>query len=440
MIYVKQGEQFGGITISSEGGYVYSQIPLENVNIKGDYQFELLKKAPLPFMKCTKVSKEKEYLRETCELSENSRPLSNLKWLTESEKRLLLLNVGKSLDMSGKKYITYISPDNIYFSDSYEIFFAFRLSKEMVESDTEISELDTYKALILSVLQKKYTFDKLLEVGIDVLDKDTNFQSIIECQNLSELLEILKDDYSKNYRLAKVSRMGFPVKFVKIATIAISVIVVGLIISLVYFAYRNITQTDQYEVRMNIYESFYARRSDEVVEYAEKIEDDEMDLQLKLVVADALIAVGTKEEDGEMLERAFYLDEDRQVECILMMVDIEDYDRIASLHSSKNKIQLYQAFYAKDYDRAITLCQQNLDLKYDAQAQILLSRAYANMGQFLSVEQILDGLGDIELQLEIYKLHREDILKNDTNIKSRQEYLPVLNEIIRILEEQVKEG
>lgn len=433
-------EELSKLVINSGNGQVFSKVPTDQITIKGDYQLELLKKAPPPFMKCIEIKKEKSFLIEKFEYSENSRPFSNLKLLTESEKRLLLLNIGKSLISCNKRYITYISPDNIFFTDSYEISFAFRLGREMTKDDLGVSDLDAYKALILSVLQKKYTFQKLLEVGIDVLDKNAEFLQIIECLTLEDLINILKDDYSKNYRLAKVNRIGFPIKFVKIITIITSAIIIGLIFALSYFAYRNITQTDEYEVRMNIYKNFYSRNPEKVVDYAEKISNDSMDIQLKLVVADALIDIGTKDKDGSMLERAFYLDEDRQIECIIGLVTMEDFDTIASLHSSKNKVQLYQAFYAKDYERAIYLCEQNLDLKYDAQAQILLSRAYANIGKFLSAEEILDGLGDVQLQLEIYKLHKEDILKNETNIKSRQEYLPILNEIIKMLEQQIQEG
>jgi hypothetical protein len=156
-----------------------------------------------------------------------------------------------------------------------------------------------------------------------------------------------------------------------------------------------------------------------------------MDASLKRVVADALIATN----DPQNLAHAFRLDTGRQVEVIEKLILLEEYDIIATLASDNHLAQLYQAYYGKDYQRAITLGESYPDLKFNAQAQILLAKTYIALNDYPKAETILKDLGDLDQLLDTYKQHRESVQKNETNIERRQHMVKSLDDIIKLLED-----
>lgn len=406
------------------------------LSLKGDFQFELLKDMQGPFLEIENIKKIPSGIQQKCKIKPSCYSILNISKCTKVEKRLILLNIGKHLENSNRRYITWLSPENIYFNNQYEIYFGFRLLPEMLTKTPLTNELNNFKALVLSVFQSKYTYEQLCEIGIDVLDKETEFNPILEAKNFTELLEYLKNDYTQNYISAKRNVMAFSVKGIKIFSIAIMLIVAVLLSSFGYFSYQYLNNTRAFSLSKSMYQSHYNRNALAVKEYGDMLGDENLDTELKLVLADSLITIGEVED----LQRAFYLDESRQMECVINLMELEEFDIIAGLHSDKNKIQMYQAFCAKDYSRAIYIAETNLDLKYDAQAQVLLAQAHMNLGEYVRAEQIVDGLGDVQLQLDIYKKHREHVLKNETNIQLKSQLIDSLDMVIAALENTIRES
>lgn len=419
------------IMLWNEGSLGFAEISNHQMNLRGNFQLELLKRPHPCFLPMEEISLTEDSLLETYMV--NNKPnLLNLKLLTKLEKQLLLIHVGELFLGQNRAFVTTFNPENIYYTYEYEVFFGFRTLKEMCTDDIDVREFTEYQALILSILQDKYSYEQLIDTGIDVLEKQETLTPFIEAQTSEELYQILSESYEANYKKSKASVIGFPIKNVKIAIIIVSVVFFVLTGALIYFANKSFTVTDQYQVRMNIYQAHYNKDPSRVVTLSEKLTDDELDETLKIVVADSLISSNKKEN----LVRAFYLDPSRQVECIEQLVELEELDSIAGLRSDKNKVKLYQAFYAKDYNKAISLAENNLDLKYDAQAQILLSRAYMAVRNYTAAIDLVEKLGDEELQLEVYKTYRDDVKANETNPKQRQQVLEVLDSMIAILENQ----
>lgn len=420
------------IIIWNEGTLGFAEMDTQDLYVRGNFQLELLKRPHNLFLPIEEIQLNEINLVETF-YTENKTNFLKLDKLTEIEKQLLLIHIGKIfLSGESRSFVTTFDPQNIFYTHEYEVFFGFRILKEMCNDDTELREFTEYQALVLSVLQKKYAYSQLIETGIDVLDKNPELVPIIEAQTAIEIYDLLQKQYELNYKEAKKNVIGLPIKNVKIMVIVFVVVFFILLSGLIFFAYQSFTVTDQYQIRMNIYQAHYNKDATRVVELSEKLTDAELDDTLKIVVADSLIA-SNKEEN---LVRAFYLDSSRQIECIEQLVKLEDYDDIASLRSDKNKVKLYQAFYAKDYNRAIALAENNLDLKYDAQAQILLSRAYMAARNYTAAIDIVDKLGDDDLQLEVYKTYRDDVSANETNPTLRKEVLEVLDSMISSLENQ----
>lgn len=420
----------------NEGSSGYAEVAVEDILLRGNFQLELLKRKQNFLLPIEMIELNEDRFFEAFQVGTYIN-FSQNNDLTEIEKQLLLVNVGKFFFEEKRIFTTTFDPENIYFTHEYDIGFGFRILKEMCKNeDVNLREFTEYQALVLSVLQKKYTYTQLIDTGIDVLDTEEDLSPFIEAQTSEEIYHILCDMYENNYKNSKKTVIGLPIKKLKIILIVATAVFFILFSGFTYFAYQSFNVTNQYQIRMNIYQAHYNKDANRVVELSEKLTDDELDETLKIVVADSLIASNQEEN----LVRAFYLDSSRQIECIEQLVELEDYDDIANLRSDKNKVQLYQAFYAKDYKRAITLAENNLDLKYDAQAQILLSRAYVALHNYSQAIDIIEKLGDKDLQLEVYKLYREDVSANQTNVELRREILDILDSMIEILESETTEN
>jgi tetratricopeptide (TPR) repeat protein len=199
--------------------------------------------------------------------------------------------------------------------------------------------------------------------------------------------------------------------------------------------YSNITETRNYGLKMFIFDSFHDRNPQAVVDYAKRLKDEDLSPNLKRIVADALISTN----DPENLLRAFALDSSRQLEIIEKLIALERYDDIAALSSNNPLAQLYQLFYAKDYDKAISLANNNIELRNDAQARIILAEVYVAQNDYVKAAEVLHDIGDMDRLLSVYKAHREFVSNNEKDAAYRQQLLKKLDETIKLIED-VKRG
>jgi uncharacterized membrane protein YukC len=396
------------------------------------HQTELFKQ-PLPmFLPCKHVRTTESRMTFTYSLGRYQSLALQMDTYTKVEKYLILLQIGQYFDTDHEEYATTFDPQNIVLSSTYEISFLLRLFREVPGLErSKQDEFNDYKSLVLSAIQSKYRYDQLVQFGHDVLDKDAFCSGIIDCQTPEALETLLRTEYDKNLQNARKNRMAFSAGTVKTLAMAVTVLMAALISTLAYFIYDNVSQTRTYGKKMYIYESYYNRDPLAVIEYAKKIKDADMSPSLKKVVADALIATN----DPANLERAFALDPTRHLEILDKLILLQDYDRIAPLSSDNRLAQLTIAHYAKDYPRAIELYNNSPDLKNSAQAQLLIAQTYAALGDYTSAETILRTLGDFDALIDMYKQHREDVLKNEADPERRQQKVAAIDEIMKLIEE-----
>jgi uncharacterized membrane protein YukC len=343
----------------------------------------------------------------------------------------LLIKVGQLFADKNRSFSTSYNPRNIVFTRSFDVAFMLRILPDTPLYRTIYQEFPEYKALVLSILQEKFSFEELVRFGPEVLSKDSLFAEIIKAQTPGELEKLLMDLYDKSYQNVYKNRIAFNANSVK----AFSWVIVGLfsiaISALAYFVYENYTETSKYGVKMRIYESYYAYDSQTVVELSNKLKDQDMETQLKQVVTEALIST----KDPANLQRGFYLDKTRQIEILEILITLQQYDLIAALSTDNPHARLYVLYYGKEYDKAIALANDNPDLRNNVQVQILLAQIYVAAGDYVQAENILKKTGDTSKLLEAYKSHRQHVSATETDAEYRKQLIQKLDEIIRLIED-----
>jgi uncharacterized membrane protein YukC len=396
------------------------------------HHIALLKEPAPMFLPCENISLTDNHAVLTYSRGDYQPFADMLQNRTLAEKYQILLHIGRYFSAEPRQYHTYFTPQNIVLDQSFDTAFMLRILPDMTTSVYTIQkEFEDYKALVLSVVSNKHTYDQLIQYGLDVADQNPLCAQILSAQTPESLKEILKYEHNKTYTDARDNRISFRKRTVKTVTLITAFLMATLIAALGWFAYDNITKTRNYGVKTYIYDSYYSRDPQAVVNWSKRLKDSDMDTNLKRVIADALIATN----EPENLQRAFTLDSTRQIEVIEKLILLQQDSIIATLTSDNHLAQLYIAHYAKDYPKAITLFDTHTDLKYNAQAQLLISQTYAATGDFTTAQNILSDLGDTDALIGMYKQHKEHVMKTETNPERRQQMADYLDGIVKVLED-----
>lgn len=418
-------------TLKYDKKQVTVNISREDTNVSAVYQLELLKLGESMFLPCNKTDVDDNQIKLVYSKDSRFHEFHRIKEKTIVEKLNILLRISNYFDVK-RNYSTCFSPDNIFFSNDYEVVFAYRNIENLLPPYNygKQRETEDFKALILSVLQDKYSYYDLLEMGIDILEKDKLFADIISAQTVDDIKLVLQREYDKAYMASDKEKVAFKKTTLRLAVIGFSVAFLISFSAMIYFAYRNVFETNKYSALSDAYEYYLLKSPQKVVAAAERLRDKERSDVLKIVMADSYIALG----DEDSLIKAFYLDSNRQLEVVELLVKGNKTSVVATLRSDKPKVQLYQAYYGNDYNKAISLAKGNRELINDAQAQVILAQSYAKQKNFQDAEMTAKDLKDDDLLLDILKQHKEYISSNETNIELREEGITKINQLIKTLE------
>jgi len=408
-------------------------LPKEYTSAKQVYELEVLRQKTSMFMDCDNIMFMDDVIRFTYTKPTRFRTMSDVKNKTDLEKLQILKNLCNYFENKNDRFFTLFCPDNVYYTDSSEVMFMYRGIVDLMPPDNQnsIKELEDFKNLILSILQSKYSYVQLEQMGMDILGKDEFYSSIINVQTIDGLRGILETEYDKRYEYIAGNKIAFKRRNVNVFFIVMSAVMAVIIAALGYFAYRNIAETNKYKNAQDLYEAYYIRHVDRVVELADRISEADMNHTVKLVVADAYIA--TDEIDN--LKKAFVLDSTRQMEIIQRIIDLESPNEIVDLVSDNVKVQLYQAYYKEDYARVIDVALTQPELVNDAQAKTLLAKSYQATRQYTKAREVAESMGDKELQIEILEAHYADVKKNETDPEKRKITLETIDSMLKTLKE-----
>ncbi|MCL1790999.1 MAG: hypothetical protein FWG40_06530 [Peptococcaceae bacterium] len=402
------------------------------------HQQALLKQPAGRFLLCEDITATEAHLILTYHKPDNYIPFSQIKMCTQLEKYLILIRVGRFVADLKKRYSTSFDPRNIFFTRTLDVAFMLRVLPGTIPQwpRTPLDEFNDFKALVLSVLQDKYSFTQLEQCGPEIVTKTPLTQALIQAQNPQELEKILTEEYERTHLQERQNRVGLSKKLVITAAVAACLLVSVAGVS-AFLAYDNMTQNRINFAQKAIYESYYSNDQAAIVENAQALKNENLDTNLGKIVAEALIA--TKE--PENLYRAFSLDPSRRLEVVDRLILLQEYDRLIALPAKDPLTQVYQAYYAKDYSKVIASVENNAALKTEPRAQILLAKACVSLNNYTRAEAVLLEMSqepDLESYVSAGKQSWATAMNQETDLDRRELTVLYWDDIIRLCEDILK--
>ena len=159
--------------------------------------------------------------------------------MIDEEKLRHLINIGQLFHALQDSIYTYnLSPNNLVFSRNGNPLFVFRGVKGQVPPYDVVS-LDeftvNFKAMIVSLLDKKTSYEKLIE-GQSPFYKGKLFcETIMKAENLDEIISLLEEKYLEEREQNKEKFSRVPNKLVKLTTLITSLIGFFSLVGVLYF-------------------------------------------------------------------------------------------------------------------------------------------------------------------------------------------------------------
>lgn len=163
------------------------------VLFENDFELEELKKESPYFFKLKDVTHENKKCVLNYEIDEGYESFFKAKKYSEVIRLSILERVLELDPLSKFNEKVLLHPRNIYFKDFKTIKFLYR-SNKFLPSVKNLSEIDQYKLLILSMLSK-HSYEKFKIKKIELLEKENNdFLNVIEnAKTVSELQKLLRE-------------------------------------------------------------------------------------------------------------------------------------------------------------------------------------------------------------------------------------------------------
>jgi len=213
---------------------------LEDLKIKSEYAFNL-----------EKVTHENEKCILNYEIEEGYQSFFKAKKYSKVIRLSLLERVLELDPLSNFNEKVLLHPQNIYFKDLKTIKFLYR-SNRFLPSVSNLSEIDQYKLLVLSMLSK-YSYEQFKIKKIDLLDKEKDdFLNTIENANtIIEVHELISkrlfEDETKFFEKLEEDKKKIKINKIRSRLIACCAICVVIAISIVV----NRLQINNYSIAAN---------------------------------------------------------------------------------------------------------------------------------------------------------------------------------------------
>ena len=163
------------------------EITKSRLQANSTYEYQKLAMPNVYCMDC-EIKEEKESLVITYK-TEEMKPLVSLRKGNKLKKLEVLIQVGK-LEVLAKEYIFALNPNNLYF-DAYGQLKIMRRDIRKDSVNIEEDFLESYCALIGSLLSQKYSYDDIIKGGKSLLKENKEIQKIYEAKTTEEVQKIL---------------------------------------------------------------------------------------------------------------------------------------------------------------------------------------------------------------------------------------------------------
>lgn len=192
-----------------------------------------------------------EHLIIESELEEGYFEWKDLEEKIDEEKLRILINIGHLYDaLENSKYTYNLTPDSLVFTANGIPRLIFAGVKNQVPPFDSLSEsefLARFKAMIISLLDKRYEYDDLISGQLPFYKGKLFCESIVNLDSVKEVITILQDEYrkekennSKNYTRVRISTLS-RLKWTAIIT---SIVFFVSLIGLAYMLFVSLPQQE----------------------------------------------------------------------------------------------------------------------------------------------------------------------------------------------------
>lgn len=197
-------------TPEEESGVIRETIRKSMITASNEFELKKLTRAHEGFLNCT-IEEEKESLIMIYDI----RNLLPWKQIRREKKELMfsaLTDAGK-LEQMARIYRFTLAPENLYYDIQGRVYVK---ARDVYGADDGYSQeefLREYKSLIGCTLVKKYKFEDYDRGGEDLLKEDRFLGEIMECTDVSSILDRLHEEYFRYKKIhaerrVEVSRTG----------------------------------------------------------------------------------------------------------------------------------------------------------------------------------------------------------------------------------------
>lgn len=225
-------------------------ILLEEIRGNKEVALTLLKLPNANFLN-KHIEIDEEHLIIESELEEGYFEWKDLEEKIDEEKLRILINIGHLYDaLENSKYTYNLTPDSLVFTANGIPCLIFAGVKNQVPPFDSLSEsefLARFKAMIISLLDKRYEYDDLISGQLPFYKGKLFCESIVNLDSVKEVIAILQDEYrkekennSKNYTRVRISTLT-RLKWTAIIT---SIVFFVSLIGLAYLLFVSLPQQE----------------------------------------------------------------------------------------------------------------------------------------------------------------------------------------------------
>lgn len=269
-----------------------TNILLEEIRGNKEVALTLLKLANANFLN-KHIEIDEEHLIIESELEEGYFEWKDLEEKIDEEKLRILINIGHLYDaLENSKYTYNLTPDSLVFTANGIPRLIFAGVKNQVPPFDSLSEsefLARFKAMIISLLDKRYEYDDLISGQLPFYKGKLFCESIVNLDSVKEVIAILQDEYrkekennSKNYTRVKISTLS-RLKWTAIITSIV------FFVSLIGLAYMFFVSLPQQETVAKLRLAFVDQDYSKVVSTVKNVDSKSLSQDDRYMVAYSVI-------------------------------------------------------------------------------------------------------------------------------------------------------
>lgn len=226
------------------------------------------------------ITEEREELLFSFDL-ENMHPLSELR-TEDLEYKYRFLQNFMELRKTWDNYVIPMQEENIFYDSNFMPHFAVR---DVKTDESEEDFFEEYCYLAAGILNKKYTYTKVKESGMEILRRDKEAAFVLTCGSLEELYSSIKEKAEALHEINKNQKMRVDKAKYKTRNRVLASVIGVLVVLLIITGYQTIVVGPRNKAVINASRAYTVENYVDCIDYLKKVKPEQMDTYTKYILA-----------------------------------------------------------------------------------------------------------------------------------------------------------